>query len=64
MKKQQPYRRRGQVSDCEPTPAEIRAACERIQAGWTEAERRKRRVGPEMPAETPVYRLEDLAITH
>ncbi|MBX3444138.1 MAG: hypothetical protein KF774_17165 [Planctomyces sp.] len=26
----------------EPTPAEIRAACAEIQAGWTDAERRRR----------------------
>jgi hypothetical protein len=47
-----------------PSPAAIRKACERIQAGWTESERQKRRVGPDTAAETPVIKLEDLAATH
>lgn len=38
----------------DPTPAEIKAACERIRAGWSDAERRKRLVVAEKPAEVPV----------
>jgi hypothetical protein len=64
MKKRAPYRRRGQPCDYNPTPEQIRAACEQIQAGWTPAERQKRRVGPEKPVETPIIKLEDIASQH
>ena len=38
----------------EPTPAEIRRECERIQAGWTRDEERRHRVTQQRPAEFPV----------
>lgn len=36
--------RKVQTSRTDPTPSEIAALCRQIQLGWTEAERRRRRV--------------------
>jgi hypothetical protein len=44
----------------DPTPKQIAAACLRIQATWTETERRKRCVYPEQPAETPIVAAKSL----
>ena len=39
-----------------PPRAEIRAKCLAFQAGWSDEERARRRVGPvEAPVEAPVY---------
>jgi hypothetical protein len=38
-----------------PTPEEIRAKCLEFQAGWSDEERAKRRVPPEVQVEAPVY---------
>lgn len=37
----------------EPTPEQIRAACREIQAEWSAAEERSRRVIPHSPARVP-----------
>jgi hypothetical protein len=44
-----------------PTADEIRAACLRIQAGWTEAERISRRGGfvETVPADTPIVKVRE-----
>ena len=38
-----------------PTPAEIRAACEKFQAGWSDADRAKRAGVEAVPWEAPVF---------
>lgn len=40
----------------DPTPEEIRRACLEIQAGWTEAEERKRRAVPSLSPDVPEVR--------
>ena len=59
-------RSRKPIPECEdetPTPAEIRAACEDIQATWSRAERERRRVPRYLPYEIPEVSTEFLAET-
>ncbi len=44
----------------QPTPAEIAAACEAIQATWTPAERERRRVYCPPHYEPPLYNSREL----
>lgn len=56
--------RKNRVSGCrvyEPTPKDIRRACEEIQATWSPRERGKRDRGPRTPWWTPpMIRLSEL----
>ena len=57
IRKQLPY----EVGRYEPTPKEIRRACEEIQATWSPRERARRYRGPGAAGWTPpMIRLRDL----